>query len=384
MTMQQTPASNSLVHSWLAEPLPPDVERALDRLARTEDVVRIAVMPDVHLSGDVCIGTVVATRQLIYPEAVGGDIGCGMAAIRFEGDAAALADEMTAARILAGLYDAVPTLRHPRGTARSALPPALADSPLSHEALEKLKGRDGRFELGTLGRGNHFVELQSDEAGALWLMVHSGSRAMGQAIRECHLRHAIRTSTGLHALDAEAPAGQAYLADLEWACAYAHESRGAIVEAVAGVVTHVTCCSVDRSSRIACHHNHVRRETHDGEPLWVHRKGAVPAAEGEPGIVPGSMGSPSFHTSGRGLPEALSSSSHGAGRAMSRAEAFQTIRASDLRRQMRGVWFDQRLADRLRDEAPSAYKDIGSVMRAQRDLTRIVRQLQPLLCFKGV
>lgn len=368
---------------WIADPLPRDVEQALERLARAEDVAHIAVMPDVHLASDVCIGTVVATRKVIYPEAVGGDIGCGMAAIRLGCEASALDDERAAARILAGLHGAVPAIRHPRSTAAEKLPEDLLASPLSDAALERLKSRDGRVELATLGRGNHFVEIQADEQDQLWAMIHSGSRAMGQAIRDAHLRHARKSPGGLLGLDAETDAGRAYLRDLEWACAYAERSREGIVLAVAGLARDVLGSTADRSSLITCHHNHVRRETHLGEDFWVHRKGAVPAAAGEPGIIPGSMGSASFHTVGRGCPEALGSSSHGAGRALSRAAAFKAIRTNDFLREMRGVWFDQRLADRLRDEAPSAYKDIGRVMRAQGELTRIVRRLRPILCYKG-
>jgi len=371
------------VRRWLAEPLPRDVERALERLARAEDVARIAVLPDVHLASGVCIGTVVATRTLLYPDAVGGDIGCGMAALRFELDATALADAGVAARLLRGLADAVPAIRHPRATARERLPSCLGDSPLSDATLEKLKSRDGRVEFATLGRGNHFVELQADEQGWLWLMLHSGSRAMGQAIRAAHLRRARASSIGLPYLDAATAEGQAYLADLSWACAYAERSREAMARRVAEVIHAVLDAGDDPASWIACHHNHVRRETHLGEELWVHRKGAVPAGEGVPGIIPGSMGSPSFHTLGRGCPGALASSSHGAGRALSRGEAFRNISAGELAREMQGVWFDRRLAARLRDEAPSAYKDIGRVLRAQRDLTRVVRRLRPLLSYKG-
>jgi tRNA-splicing ligase RtcB len=127
----------------------------------------------------------------------------------------------------------------------------------------------------------------------------------------------------------------------------------------------------------------VQREVHFGQELWVHRKGALPAAESQPGVIPGSMGSRSYHVTGRGLPESLQSSSHGAGRAMARQQARQQVSRRHLQQQMRGVWFNQRQADSLRDEAPSAYKDIGRVMRAQRDLTRIVRELRPLLVYKG-
>ena len=127
----------------------------------------------------------------------------------------------------------------------------------------------------------------------------------------------------------------------------------------------------------------MRREEHEGEPLWVHRKGAISARDGEPGIIPGSMGAPSFHVQGRGCARSLCSSSHGAGRCMARGVARQRISARKLHEQMDGVWFDHRLAERLRDEAPGAYKDIGAVMRAQRELTRVIRRLRPRLVLKG-
>jgi tRNA-splicing ligase RtcB len=380
MTLRSQAAS---IRHWLAEPLPRDVKLAIERLARTDDVRRIVVLPDVHLAEDVCIGTVMATRRLIYPDAVGGDIGCGMAAIRFECGADVLADERDAARLLAGLYRQVPAIRHSSSTAVKALPEPLAADALTDPRLEKLKPRDGRVEFATLGRGNHFLEFQTDDAGSLWLMVHSGSRAMGQAIREIHLEGARESSTGLRFIDAEEESGQAYLADLAWACRYAEESRRALAAAAAELVSKLFSAPADPASFISCHHNHVRRETHSGETLWIHRKGAIPAAAGEAGIIPGSMGTSSYHVEGRGSEEALASSSHGAGRAMSRSRARRRICIADLHREMRGVWFDHRLGEALRDEAPSAYKDITAVMRAQGDLTRIVRRLRPVLCYKG-
>ena len=222
----------------------------------------------------------------------------------------------------------------------------------------------GRLELGTLGRGNHFLELQTDDAGALWLMLHSGSRAMGQAIRDHHLRGARRGATGLSYLDTDEEAGQAYLADLDWALRYADASRRVMAEVTAALLDEILGAVADWSTWLSCHHNHVRRETHDGGARWVHRKGAIPAADDEPGIIPGSMGTPSFHTRGRGHGPALCSSSHGAGRALSRTVARQTISRRDLLRQLDGVLYDHRRADQLRDEAPAAYKNIRAVPAA--------------------
>lgn len=373
------------IRHWLAEPLSKDVARSLERLADEDDVAHVAVMPDVHLSHDVCVGVAVATRSLLYPSAVGTDIGCGMAAVRFQGLADSLADERTAGQLLAGLYRCVPSMRQSRTTMPRELPEELQSMPLSHPKLEKLKSRDGRVQLGTLGRGNHFLEFQRDAAGFLWLMVHSGSRGIGQAIASHHL--AILASkaktTKLAAMDATSQVGRAYLTDLRWAVCYAESNRRFIIRAASEVVHALLGFEVDPSSLVQGNHNHVRRETHFDQELWVHRKGALSARDGEYGLIPGSMGTASFHVVGRGCPAALRSSSHGAGRSHSRAEAMKSIGTNQLLREMQGIWFDQRQANRLRDEAPSAYKDIFAVMRAQRELTRIDRELRPLLSYKG-
>ena len=378
------PLAQVIVRRWLAGPLPRDVALALDRLARTDDVHYVAVMPDVHLSAEVCTGTVVATRRQLLPQAVGNDIGCGMAALRFQCAADILASEASAARLLAGLYRIVPAIRHPRLRVPGPLPEALDSVQLSHPRLGKLKRRDGSLEFATLGRGNHFIEFQADEQDGLWLMIHSGSRAMGQALNVHHLGQCRPTNTGLSCLDAESAAGQEYLADLDWACRYADESRRQMAEAVIGLMADLFGVSADRESFLSCNHNHVTREAHFGEDFWVHRKGAISARENQPGIIPGSMGTASFHVAGRGHEDALHSSSHGAGRCLSRGQAFKAIPGHELHRQLKGVWFDHRLAGKLRDEAPSAYKDIHAVMHAQRDLTRIVRRLRPLLSYKGL
>lgn len=374
------------VHSWLAAPLAADVAQSLERLARAEDVEHVAIMPDVHLASDVCVGVALATRRLIYPAAVGSDIGCGMAAIRFAAGAGLLADERAAARVLAGLYECVPAIKHPQEHVAEQLLATLRDAALSDPHLEKLKARDGRYQLGTLGRGNHFVELQADEDDCLWLMVHSGSRGIGQAITAHHVRAARKADRagGLLSLEADAPAGRAYLADLAWAIRYAQENRLQIVRAVAGLLQKLFGVASLPDSLIHADHNHVRRETHGDHAYWVHRKGALSAALDEPGVIPGSMGTASFHVAGRGEPGSLRSSSHGAGRALSRSEASRRIHVRQFERDMRGVWFDHRRVSSLRDEAPSAYKDIHAVMRAQCDLTRIVRELRPVLSYKGV
>ncbi len=369
------------IKRWVVEPLSPEVNKSLDRLALAEDVVQLAVLPDVHLASEVCVGVALATDSLLFPAAVGGDIGCGMAALCFDSDGELLSERRSVARLMARLYERIPINKHRGGSdpGRRSLPA----NELSHRSLRKKSAREGALQAGTLGRGNHFIEFQSDEEGALWLMVHSGSRAMGQAIQAHHLKNAARTSTGLGFVRACTPEGDAYLNDVRWALDYAAANRSAMVGAVVEIMVDLFGVTAQSSPFISCHHNFVAQEEIGDRRLWVHRKGVISARSEEPGLVPGSMGTSSYHVEGRGCEASLCSSSHGAGRVMSRGLARRRISVRALEKQMKHVWFDQRLARRLVDEAPSAYKDITAVMRAQSSLTRIVRKLTPVLSFKG-
>ena len=378
-------ATLAVVATWLAEPMDDKVAAAIERLRRTEDVRRIAVMPDVHLASDVCVGTVVATGRLLFPGAVGGEIGCGMLALAFDVQKKPLGDHPAlVGRLLAHLKSAVPiTRRHRRRTL--PYPDALRGENLSHGALDAVKRGEALLQLGTLGGGNHFVELQADqENDQLWLMIHTGSRAVGQAVRGHHLSRATRVAGGMLALDATTPAGQAYLHDMNFARRYADANRRAIAQILSDLLRQHLAARPIGDSLITCDHNHVASEEFDdGEPLWVHRKGAMPAGAGVASVLPGSMGTMSFHVEGRGCSAALRSSAHGAGRAMSRNVARRRITTRDLTRQMSGVWYDPRLSATLREEAPSAYKDIRAVLRAQHDLVRVTRKLRPVVVYKG-
>lgn len=377
-----TTPSLAPIDLWLCEPLPKEAAVTLERLRAAPDVRRIAVMPDVHVAGPFCVGTVLATAERIYPQAVGGDIGCGMTALRFDADASVLEDERVARTILADLATAIPTNKHRSASVPDGLPDGLEQEPLSDPALESVRRREGRYQLGTLGRGNHFVELQADDEERLWLMVHSGSRGIGQAISDFHGRNAHQAAARLWSLPADGP-GAAYVHDAAWAERYAAANRLVMARAVEAVLRKALGIEADWSTLVDSSHNHVRREMHDGVELWVHRKGALPAEEGVAGVIPGSMGTRSFHVVGRGCAAALCSSSHGAGRSRTRTEARQTIGGRQVERELRNVWFDPRMMEALREEAPSAYKEIGKVMKAQRELTRIVRELRPLLAYKG-
>jgi tRNA-splicing ligase RtcB len=370
------------MHSWLIEPLEARVAESIHRLRRAPDVQRMAIMPDVHLASDVCIGVVMATSRLLYPQAVGGDIGCGILAVAFDSDADAIADPSIAGRVLVELPQQIPAMRrHRRHQVR--MPADLASQRLSHGALESVRKDDGSLQLGTLGSGNHFVELQSDESDRLWLMIHSGSRVMGQSIREHHLARSEAVGSGLHALDATTEAGAAYLHDVAWARKYASANRLAMAHCVADIVAKLINARAQWRTLVNIDHNHVALESHDDQILWVHRKGAMLAPNGATGLLPGSMGTLSFHIEGRGEPRSMNSSAHGAGRALSRESARRVVTEREVHRQMQGVWFDYRMARVLREEAPGAYKDVRAVLRAQRELVKITRTLRPVLNYKG-
>lgn len=370
------------LRAWLVTPMSADVSHAIDRLRRAPDVQHVAVMPDVHLANDVCIGVAVATSRAIYPQAVGGDIGCGMLAVASDLDAAALRSGAVAGRVLAAIGRSVPARRRNRRDTITA-PSEVTEIDLSDPALDGKRRQEGTIEFGTLGSGNHFLELQADEDQRLWLMVHSGSRAMGPAIRDHHLARADAVGGGLRKLDADSDGGRAYLHDARWAQRYADASRRAMACAIGDVLATHLSARLCWETVVTTDHNHVARVNHEGRTLWIHRKGAMSAQHGEHGVLPGSMGTESFHVEGRGVVEALCSSAHGAGRALSRTEARRRITERELRRQMDGVWYDYRLSGQLSDEAPAAYKDIRAVLRAQHDLVKVTRVLRPVLSYKG-
>jgi tRNA-splicing ligase RtcB len=365
---------------WLAESkLPAKVRENVENLSRSEDVRHVAIMPDVHLGRLINNGSVAATSDLVYPQAVGSDIGCGLSAISFSGTSECLRHERHALTIIKELYRQVPAFKQRGGR---VLPEALAAQPLSHDSLIKNSLREGALQLGTLGSGNHFVELQSDDSGVLWLMVHSGSRAMGQVISDFHLARAADSVTGLKYLDSREESGRGYLNDMRWAIQYATLNRLAIMARTAEMLEAHFGLAANEDSYLDSPHNFARRESHFGKEFIVHRKSTISAKPGETGLIAGSMGTPSFIVRGLGLAASLCSSSHGAGRALSRTEARNRITPDAMERQLGSVHCDKRNLASLCDEAPGAYRDIRDVMRAQHDLTRQVLRLTPLLNFK--
>ncbi len=371
-------------NTWLVNQPEPAVRQTIERLCRAPDVVHVAVMPDVHLAAGVSNGVAIATERLIYPAAVGGDIGCGYSAVAFASAASPLQRRQAAEYVLDALPKTVPIIRHSRRNGLPKLEGKLDAEQLSKPVLIAKALSVGREELGTLGRGNHFLEFQEDEDDRLWVIVHSGSRAMGQHITTAHLKNAEKVGGGLSWLDADTDDGQAYLRDVEWARAYAAESRRRMLNRAAELIAETLGVETDMNTWINTDHNHVQREEHNGRTMWVHRKGANHASDETTNIIPGSMATATYHVQGRGNADALNSSSHGAGRRLSRGAAKAKIKRKDFARQLKDIWIDPNTAAKLTDESPMAYKDIDAVMRAQKDLVRIVKKLRPVLCYKGV
>ncbi len=370
------------IRSWASERLPDDVRRSLNRLARSDDVQHIAVMPDVHLARDVCVGTVFGTSRLIYPDAIGGDIGCGMCTMAVDASQTDVCPE-SVRELHRAIRSVVPIQRQRAGIAESLADRVPASSDLSMPALQVYADTEGAAQLGTLGTGNHFLELQYDHEDQLWLMVHSGSRGLGQAVRAAHIESADHSRSGLKILDVNTSAGAAYLRDMQWVREFAAENRRVMLQAVGAALSDLFRWNVIEETLVDCDHNHINCEEHFGEELLIHRKGAIDVHRDAPGLVPGSMAAPSFHVTGRGVAEALCSSAHGAGRAMSRTEARHRVSRARLLKELRDVYVDQRTVGGLREEAPSAYKDIHAVMKAQRKLVRVHRTLMPILTHKG-
>ncbi len=367
------------VRIWTAEPLSQETIRILSRTAKTEGICDIAVMPDVHPSEGVCVGTAFASVDRIFPEATGSDIGCGMATVRLRATAHLFDDDIFARKVLMGLGRLVPPDRHPLGTQSDWLPYSLLHADIRSSPIASALKRDGRVQFGTLGRGNHFLELQADEHDQLWVLVHSGSRGMGPVVAKTHRPLARPSNTGLLYFDASSKEGDDYLADM-----YARENRLRIIDSVLMLLDELCGVTAERTTFLDSTHNFIRKEKRGAIDMFVHRKGANSAFEGEPSVIPGSMGTASFHGLGRGNEEALNSCSHGAGRAMSRSFARHAVTEKRLNAEMKGVHFNRQQARLLLDEAPSAYKNIDIVMRAQKELVKQIRKLRPVLNYKGV
>lgn len=388
------------IKSWCADIEDQAMAQAVDLARHPVIFKQVALMPDCHVGYGMPIGGVIASREAVIPNAVGVDIGCGMGAVRTS-LAAHATDRTTLREVVTHVKAQVPCGEgHAHAQARTwdefdARMVSCRERGWYSAHVHELALRN----LGTLGGGNHFIEVQAAEDGRVWLMIHSGSRHLGNVIARYHHQVAQRLnrqwktalpSPDLAFLPTDSAAGETYIADMQLALDYARENRrrimDAFMESLAGVFPRVTF-----EAPINIHHNYAALENHFGADVWVHRKGATAAREGEAGIIPGSMGTSSYIVRGLGNPEAFMSCSHGAGRVMGRKAASRSLTVERCDAAMAGIVYDRwNRIRRGRDkglpdlgEAPQAYKDIDDVIAAELDLIEPVVKLRPLAVVKG-
>jgi tRNA-splicing ligase RtcB len=392
----------------LAWTRPSEIEGvALDQLKNISSLPwvfhHVAAMPDVHFGKGATVGSVIAMKGAVSPAAVGVDIGCGMAAVRTSLGAKDLPDNLHAVR--SALERAIPVgFNQHRDPIERPQDAQLWDefhhlTPAVKDLLNK-----ARRQLGTLGGGNHFIELCLDSGGAgfagdgrspkrgasdgrVWMMLHSGSRNIGKSLAEIHIQRAKKLAHNQDLPDRDLAVFlkgtremDDYRRDLFWAQRYAMKNREAMLELYREVLRR-QFPQVEFGDAVLCHHNYVAEEHHFGEDVLVTRKGAIRAGKGDLGIIPGSMGTRSYIVRGLGNAQSFESASHGAGRRMSRGEARRRFNVKDLQKQTEGV--ECRKDQGVLDEIPSAYKPIEQVMENQKDLVEIVAELRQVLCVKG-
>jgi tRNA-splicing ligase RtcB len=354
----------------------------------------VALMPDAHLGKGATVGSVLPTREAIIPAAVGVDIGCGMIALRTpwsvdevrgRGPLAPLRGDIErAVPLSAGKYN-----KRLTGSAKARV----AELEEYAEELGVLGSVQATapnwpLQLGSLGSGNHFIEITADEQRRVWLFLHSGSRGVGNKIASKHIAIAReRALPGLPDrdlawLDEGTPQFDRYIAELRWAQRFALLNREEMMDRVADCLArHMRADATPERERINAHHNFTQRERHDGVDLWVSRKGAIQARQGQDGLIPGSMGTASYVTTGLGNPLALESAPHGAGRAYSRGAARRTFTRAQLEAAMAGI--EWRHSDAFLDEIPAAYKPVDVVMEDAKDLVEVRHTLRQLVNVKG-
>ncbi|MET8700361.1 RtcB family protein [Kitasatospora sp. NPDC058032] len=356
----------------------------------------LAVMPDVHLGKGATVGSVIAMRGAVCPAAVGVDIGCGMSAVKTSLTAQDLPDDLS--RLRSRIEQAIPVGRGLHG--EPVDPGRLHGVPTGgwddfwqrfDAVAPEVKWRRERAaqQMATLGGGNHFIEVCVDDTGAVWLMLHSGSRNIGKELAEHHMgvAQSLPHNQGLIDRDlavfvADTPQMAAYRQDLFWAQEYAKRNRALMMALFQDVVRReFPRAKVAFDEVISCHHNYVSEERYDGVDLLVTRKGAIRAGDGDYGIIPGSMGTGSYIVRGLGNEASFNSASHGAGRKMSRNAAKKRFTTQDLAEQTKGV--ECRKDAGVVDEIPGAYKPIEKVIEQQRDLVEVVAHLKQVVCVKG-
>ncbi|WP_374335222.1 RtcB family protein [Leeia sp.] len=395
-------ANGKPVKMWtVGVPVEPEAREQLQMTAQMPFIFRhMAVMPDVHLGKGSTIGSVIPTQGAIIPAAVGVDIGCGMMAVRTSLTASDLPEQLGPLR--SAIEQAVPHGRTPGARDKGSwnTPPETVDAMWASllpgfsritEKYPRLKNTNNHKHLGTLGTGNHFIEVCLDEADRVWFMLHSGSRGVGNAIGNLFIelaqadmrQHMVNLPHRDLAYFTEGSQHfEDYVEAVGWAQDYARRNRMVmmqnVIAAARAVITKPFSAEVEA---VNCHHNYVQKETHFGSEILVTRKGAVSAQKGQLGIIPGSMGAKSFIVRGLGNEEAFCSCSHGAGRTMSRTQAKKRFTVADQIEATAHV--ECRKDEDVIDEIPMAYKDIDAVMHAQRNLVEVVHTLRQVVCVKG-
>ena len=351
----------------------------------------VALMPDVHLGKGALVGSVIATKEAIIPAAVGVDIGCGMCAIQMPFVADQLEGKLK--KIRQDIEAAIPVGFDQNKEVEKSVTnwQRWQDFKELHPGVKNLEGKASK-QMGSLGGGNHFIELCLDTENKVWLMLHSGSRHIGNKLAECHINTAKDLAklaeTKLPDKDlayfvADTEEFKAYWRDLQWAQDYARFNRDVMMARFQKIVEkHLAGGKPTKPLlEVNCHHNYAEKEVHFGEEVYVTRKGAVRARENDYGIIPGSMGTKSFIVKGKGNHASYCSCSHGAGRLMSRTKAKKSFSLDDLLKQTEGV--ECRKDGGILDEIPGAYKPIDEVMNQQTDLVEVVATLKQVLCVKG-
>jgi tRNA-splicing ligase RtcB (3'-phosphate/5'-hydroxy nucleic acid ligase) len=380
------------VLSWAGHELGHDEMKMAKNVASLPFVHKhVALMPDVHLGKGALVGSVVATKAAIVPAAVGVDIGCGMCAVKTPYHADQLDGKLKQIRLDVEKLIPVGFNENKELSKEVTNWQGWGDFKELHSKVQHLEGKAMR-QMGSLGGGNHFIELCIDAEGNVWLMLHSGSRNIGNMLAQRHIETAknLAKLAGLRLPDPDlshfvqgTPEFDAYWRDLQWAQHYALRNREVMIARFKRVVeTHLAGGKPFKPSiQVNCHHNYAEREIHFGEEVYVTRKGAVRAREDDYGIIPGSMGTKSFIVKGKGCEDAFCSCSHGAGRQMSRNKAKLAFTLEDLIQQTTGV--ECRKDEGVLDEIPGAYKPIEQVMKNQNDLVEVVATLKQVMCVKG-
>ncbi len=351
----------------------------------------VALMPDVHLGKGALVGSVIATKDAVIPAAVGVDIGCGMAALKTPFQASQLEGKLK--KIRQDIEANIPVGFNENKSADKKVTnwQGWKNFNILHSGVQRLESKALK-QMGSLGGGNHFIELCLDTDNYVWLMLHSGSRHIGNKLAECHISTAKELAKladmklpdpDLSYFVAGTPEFEAYWRDLQWAQNYARTNRDVMMSRFKAIVEkHLGGGKQTKPlMMVNCHHNYAVKETHFDEEVYVTRKGAVRASESDYGIIPGSMGTKSYIVKGKGNHDSFCSCSHGAGRKMSRSKAKKMFTQQDLIQQTEGI--ECRKDTGVIDEIPSAYKSIDEVMEQQKDLVEIVATLRQVICVKG-